>query len=139
MAGRSRTASSPSSTLMLLASYTPPVPGFKSFAIEIPVFSNPHGHDHVSILVGHTVAHRAHFARALLILQIERDPILGNCAKEVEEVLGIEPDFEVGTLVFAEHAFLALSGFDGGGEDAYLTIGELDANGAGALVGELRN
>src|ERR1039458_10398779 len=96
MPGRRRPASSPSRTLMLVESYTPPPLGvwFTSFAI-ISLGSNPHGHHHVAVLVHDALTRRAHFAGAFLILQLEGHLVLGDGAEKVEKVLCVEPDLDL--------------------------------------------
>src|ERR1017187_797865 len=61
MAGRRRTASSPSSTLILLESYTSPAPGLTSFGI-VPYCpektSDSHRHDDVTVYIRDALAGR---------------------------------------------------------------------------------
>src|SRR4029077_12519996 len=118
---------------------TSPEPGFTSFAI-VPYFfwdtSNSHGHDDVAVLAYDAIARRTELAGAFLILQLESDLILLDHFEEIEQVLGVEADFEIGTGVLAGYALFALAGFDAGGEDAHFAVGELHADGARTLVRE---
>src|SRR5262249_52061757 len=108
IAGRRRTASRPSSTLMLLESYTSPAPVFTSFAIFpccagfhacAQCFSNSHRHDDIPVLVRHSVACRTHFPRALLIFELECYVILWYSAQKIKQVLRVKPDLEVRPLI----------------------------------------
>src|ERR1039457_1851340 len=99
MAGRRRTASRPSRTLMLVESYTPPPLGAGFTSLVILGGSNPHGHDDVAVLIHDAVAGRAQFAGALLILQLKGNLVLRDGAEKIEKVLRVEADLDFGALV----------------------------------------
>src|SRR5262249_9039963 len=68
---------------------------------------------------------------------MDGDLVLRNHAQEIEQVLRVESDFEVGTLVIPGQALFTLSHFDGRREHPHFTVRELHANRAGTFVGEL--
>src|ERR1017187_6083229 len=114
MAGRRRTASSPSSTLMLVESYTSLCTAPPSFAIFCLLGilwgrSDAHRHHYVPILIGHAFARRPELAGALLIFQFEGDLVLCDHAQKVEQVLGVEANLQVWSLILAIDALFAFT------------------------------
>src|SRR5579884_681456 len=155
MAGRSRTASSPSSTLILLESYESPGPGTCGVAIERNPLcvhggrarctpapaenSNSHGHDDVSILLVTVVGGRPQLAGAVGIAEVEHHVFAGHGSKEIEQVLRVEPDLHLLAVVVRANGLLALARVGKRGMYADLAIGHLQPNRPRALVGKLRN
>src|SRR3954452_6114587 len=110
MAGRLRTASKPSRTLIELESYTSG--GVRtSFDIVLISFvwhgSDAHWHDHVPVLLVHCVVScqdGLQFARTLLIFQGKGNLLLRNGPQELQKILCVESDFEIRASVLAGNA-----------------------------------
>src|ERR1017187_4916669 len=155
MAGRSRTASSPSSTLILLESYTSPLPApwpFRFVAIEplcgagglacqMHVLSDPHGHYNVAVKLARAVFadFRPNLGRAVRILEREPDLLFGNRAQELKQVLRVETDIQRRAGILGRDTLFALARFRNGREDLDLAGTKLHVNRTGTLVGELRH
>ena len=84
--------------------------------------SNSHGHDDVAVLTGNAIARGTQLARALLIFQFDRDLVLRNGLEEIEQILCIEADLDIGTGVLAGYALFAFASLDTGGEDANVNV-----------------
>src|ERR1017187_5916408 len=119
-----------------------PVPALfdpKGSCFPVKFASDPHGHYHVAVMVFGSVAHRAQFAGALLVLQLEGHLLLIGGAQKIEQILGVESNLHVRTRIFAGDALLAFPSLDGRRENLDFARGELHADGARALVGKLRD
>src|ERR1700683_36571 len=100
-------------------------------------YSNSHGHNDVAILPGYAFARRTHFTGALLVFQLKRHMLLRNHAEKIEQVLRIEPDLEIGPVILAGNAFLALAHLYRRGKNADLALRKLHADSPRPLIGEL--
>ena len=98
--------------------------------------SDAHGHDDVAVLV--IVAFGgAELAGGLGIFQFEADFVSAGGFEEVDQVDGVEADGEGFAVVGSFDGILGLAGFGGGCGNFYFAFFQLQADGAGAFVGEL--
>src|SRR5262245_58987966 len=99
IAGRLRTASSPSRTLMLSAPYSLLTCVDPLFSSSDNLPSHSHRHDDVGVVV--TIrTHGPHHCLADFILQLERHDFRLDDAEEIEDVLRVEADRERRPAVF---------------------------------------
>src|SRR5581483_4740098 len=129
MAGRKRTASKPSSTLILLESYTSAgvislvaIVETQSFSTALGTgtlsHSNAHGHHDVAVLVSVFViafvisgaARGPQLAGAIGILEVKGNLLLIGGPEEVQQVAGIESDLHRRSVVLGRQALFALTG-----------------------------
>src|ERR1700683_513224 len=131
MAGRRRTASRPSSTLILVESYV-----VEDILVNSCSRSNPHRHDDVAVIVGFLAA-GPHFAGAVRIFEQKADLRGGHRSQKIEHVLGVESDLRGRSVKLRWNTLFALAGFRNRRMDLDLARSRAEADGSRPLVREL--
>src|SRR5215831_17553172 len=145
IAGRSRTASRPSRTLILRESYscTAPIPTSLVAISDVSFFTNnrsdAHRHHDIPIDGTGLLTARPQLARAVRILEPEDDLLLRDGAQEIHQVLGVEANFCRLAVVLRRYALLAFTGFGNRGVNLDFTKTELNTNRTRAFIRELRH
>src|SRR5579871_1956576 len=114
----------------------PPTIGSASFRDSEWGTSDPHGHDDVAVLVI-VGAEGAELAGGLGVFEFEADVAGADGLEEVENIAGVEADGEAVAVVRGLEGIFGLASFGGGGGEFQLAFLQAQADGAGALIGEL--
>ena len=102
--------------------------------------SNAHGHDDVAVFVFVGAVFGADLACGLRVLEFETDfAFVADGFEEIDQVGGVEAHDDGIEAVGRLDGVFGLTGLGGGGGDLQLVLLDAHLDGAGALVGELRD